>query len=376
MGISLIRAQSYQLIKLFGQNRIPQLDGIRGLAVLFVFMSHTSGRGQYLHEHLNFKGIGHIGVYLFFVLSGFLLSYAMFKKGLSKEELKKFYIKRLLRIIPLYYLVCLGVYFHQLYIGEVDTQYLYLQGGSSGLFKHFAFLQADGIFWSILIEIHFYLIVPILIFILIRYQRKGLIILSLLGLVNAALYIFAHAGPYDITDNFISNISFHYKNSTFIDVFLCGVIAAYVLHYYPDWCNKYRKVLGKYSSMAFASLCIMTLCLVTGNFLGFSMLFYEFRFFSIIYGFVFALFLLSSYLGNPFNGFFSQKWLRSIGIIGYSFYLLHFVVIKWVNTLNLHNICSFILSFILIYLTSYLAYRIIELPSIDLSRYLVNKLKK
>jgi len=44
---------------------IVVLDGMRGLAVFFVFMSHTSGRGMALASWLNFHGIGLVGVYLF-----------------------------------------------------------------------------------------------------------------------------------------------------------------------------------------------------------------------------------------------------------------------------------------------------------------------
>jgi len=51
---------------------LSYFDGIRGLAVLIVWLSHSSGRGMPIADFLNFVGIGHIGVMLFFVLSGFL----------------------------------------------------------------------------------------------------------------------------------------------------------------------------------------------------------------------------------------------------------------------------------------------------------------
>ncbi len=53
-------------------NHNRQLDGLRGIAVLFVWMSHSSGRGQAL-GWLNLHGVGRLGVYLFFVLSAYLL---------------------------------------------------------------------------------------------------------------------------------------------------------------------------------------------------------------------------------------------------------------------------------------------------------------
>ena len=44
------------------KNRMEALDGVRGLAVIIVLLSHTSGRDQTLHSSLDFLGIGHVGV--------------------------------------------------------------------------------------------------------------------------------------------------------------------------------------------------------------------------------------------------------------------------------------------------------------------------
>lgn len=53
--------------------KFAALDGLRGIAVLTVFLSHSSGFRQRITPWTSFHGTGHIGVYLFFVLSGFLL---------------------------------------------------------------------------------------------------------------------------------------------------------------------------------------------------------------------------------------------------------------------------------------------------------------
>ena len=77
---------------------IAVLDGIRGLAVLTVIASHTAAFGMY--------GQGALGVWLFFVLSGFLLSMPFCRKPeliLDKKYVFFFYRRRILRIIPMYY---------------------------------------------------------------------------------------------------------------------------------------------------------------------------------------------------------------------------------------------------------------------------------
>jgi len=54
-------------------NRLAALDGLRGVAVLFVLLSHTSPYFPSIHPAFNFKGAGKYGVYLFFLLSAYLL---------------------------------------------------------------------------------------------------------------------------------------------------------------------------------------------------------------------------------------------------------------------------------------------------------------
>ena len=77
---------------------LPALDGIRGIAVLLVIVSH-------LFSFLVIPAFGWIGVDVFFVLSGFLITrILLFSKG-NKHYFKNFYIRRALRIFPLYFLV-------------------------------------------------------------------------------------------------------------------------------------------------------------------------------------------------------------------------------------------------------------------------------
>ena len=91
----------------------PQLDGVRGLAILAVLFSHastiirvfsTQGFGRQI-ANLTVPGWG--GVDVFFALSGFLITGILLRGRGSKEYFKSFYIRRILRIFPIYYLVLL-----------------------------------------------------------------------------------------------------------------------------------------------------------------------------------------------------------------------------------------------------------------------------
>src|SRR5208282_2202201 len=83
--------------------KIPQLDAIRGLAVLLVLL-HNTDRYPSLHLHL-ISDNGWMGVDLFFVLSGFLITGVLFDTKHSEGYFRNFYARRCLRIWPLYYSV-------------------------------------------------------------------------------------------------------------------------------------------------------------------------------------------------------------------------------------------------------------------------------
>src|SRR5581483_8312292 len=89
------------------EKRIPELDGLRGIAILMVLLFHFSD--IFGNVHGPFRGLrtifipGWTGVDLFFVLSGFLISGVLLNAKESRHYFKDFYIKRVLRIFPVYY---------------------------------------------------------------------------------------------------------------------------------------------------------------------------------------------------------------------------------------------------------------------------------
>jgi len=90
------------------RGRVLVLDGIRGLAILLVLMTHGFGQFSAVTRTENlfkllFVRYGWVGVDLFFVLSGFLITGILLKTKHSPDYFKSFYMRRVLRIFPLYY---------------------------------------------------------------------------------------------------------------------------------------------------------------------------------------------------------------------------------------------------------------------------------
>lgn len=180
-----------QLVK----SRIPSLDGIRALSIGLVLVAHA--------------GLGHIvpggfGVTVFFFLSGYLITYLLCREHRSSGEiaLKKFYLRRVLRLLPaLYFLLTanavlglLGALPHEMSGAIVVAQYLHLTNyihihfGTSGM------VPATGALWSLAVEEHFYLLYPLLLIVVLRMASvKSILCLFLVcGMVLVWRLLLAH----------------------------------------------------------------------------------------------------------------------------------------------------------------------------------------
>lgn len=190
-------------------SRIAVLDGVRGLAILLVLIHHCvylSGidRTVRLDRHVFMLADSMwLGVDLFFVLSGFLITGILFDAKRSSHYFRNFYGRRVLRIFPLYYgfLTIVWVISITNISGEIgqsfpDTQgwyWLYLSNIQVALFGWQAPEQI-GHFWSLAVEEQFYLLWPWIVWSL---SRKQLMRVAVIGFF-AALAI-RIALPFEMT---------------------------------------------------------------------------------------------------------------------------------------------------------------------------------
>jgi len=169
-----------------GQPRfhVPALDGVRGLAILMVLLFHLNGHIQYRFLDrpaadpltlflLHVSNYGWVGVDLFFVLSGFLITGILIDARAAPNYYTAFYARRALRIFPLYFgflsfclLVVPSIWPPKTpgFASAVEHQwYLWLYASNFGeAFKGLKFGPVSHL-WSLAVEEHFYLIWPMLV---------------------------------------------------------------------------------------------------------------------------------------------------------------------------------------------------------------------
>jgi peptidoglycan/LPS O-acetylase OafA/YrhL len=144
-----------------GEARIPELDAIRGIAAIAIVIFHSNVR--------RFPW-GWAAVDLFFVLSGFLITGIVLRHGGTRGFLPRFYVRRALRIFPVYYLVVLGlVVFHNALPRQVDPRGLIYELTYTQFLPYYWFAESPryshylGHTWTLAVEEQFYLVWPALI---------------------------------------------------------------------------------------------------------------------------------------------------------------------------------------------------------------------
>lgn len=188
----------------------PGLNGVRFIAALLVIVDHTELFKSYLGLPTLWANsysayLGAFGVSIFFVLSGFLITYLLLEE--QKEgpiQIKHFYLRRILRIWPLYYLlVLLGFlvipYLNFLQVPQyssdmsdsLDRFLLFFGLAANVAFVYFPTVAFANILWSVAVEEQFYLFWPHVV--KIRQKLLGVMLFLLL------LYLILkfHAGELD-----------------------------------------------------------------------------------------------------------------------------------------------------------------------------------
>lgn len=317
-------------------NRLPQLDSLRGIAVLLVMLFHAG-----------VCRIGWVGVDLFFVLSGFLITGILLNTKGRQGYFLNFYTRRILRIWPLYYALLFLTFVIVPLVFPAQRNHIF--GDSRPWLSYLFFLQnwwmnpsnvgagPVAITWSLAIEEQFYIVWPLMVAlappIALRFVPLAVLVTSpVLRLANT------HWGlGYD-----------PYRHTAFhLDAIAVGCAIA----------------LWPRMKTRFAAICLVVALCVTIALPHQHPL--QLLFVAITMGSVVTIALNTRWLSN-------QAWLRYCGTISYCLYLVHipiFGVIKLKAPILAERPLALVVAFLLCFGFAAISWHFFERPILSLKRY-------
>lgn len=354
------------------EERFDFIDSLRGISILGVIAVHVGLSIDGLTPALeSFSAFTSRGVQLFFILSAFTLTMISASRPF---ETAPFYIRRVFRIAPMFYLAMVAyivlngtgpAVFAPEGIGlkQVLLTLTFLNGWSIDSFNS---IVPGG--WSISCEAMFYLCFPLIL----RYVRSA----RAAAVASAAsiLAALAWSAAIKATSAFEANeflVGSFIRFSFIFNLlsFLLGILLYYII------AGKERPLIQRGSIGAWGLLMASTLLLVGGGASGFS----TFRN-PLIASLVLVPFVYAVYLTRPTA--IINPLIRHIGVISYSVYLVHFAVLDFVGhplmsaigalTPDLKFVIFFTVAVVLSTLVATVTYRWIELPFIELGRRLAS----
>ena len=334
----------------------PDIDGLRAISVISVLIYHAD---------FDFNGIkiltgGFLGVDIFFVISGYLISSLILKEYQLNNNFsfKNFYNRRIRRIIPVLMFITLisipiafiyllpyhliefsnSIFFSTFFLSNFYFIYDGLQyGGDLSISKPFLHT------WSLSVEEQFYLFFPLLTLFFLKFYRKFLLILFIVILVIS--FIAADLGN---NNNQLNN--FYFLTSRIWEIFF-GVIVS-ILHH-----NNFKFIKNSYF---IEFLTIISLIIIFASFVMFEDELKHPSFLTLIPVLATSLIIYFNINNSFVSRFLSINFLVYTGLISYSLYLWHFPILSFMYLLGLKsNLFSFF-AIIFSFPLSILTYNFIE----------------
>lgn len=304
---------------------IPQMDGLRFVAIAMVIMYHLNG---YLSaKSVSYRsgsgnspwfsgvaGTGFHGVELFFVISGFILALPFaghYLNGTERVDLKKYYLRRLTRLEPPYFVTVLALFVLAVWVRGRSAATLLPHLGASLFYLHNLIYGSAssvvGVAWSLEIEVQFYVLVPLLTLIFAvrdwRWRRALLAALMLSATVAQRIW-FAH------------NARASLSVLGYLQFFLAGFLLADI--FLRDWQERPR------ASWYWDAVSVV----------GWPLMFVVFRSEAVtnwIFVWLVLLLYCAAFRGAIGQKVFSNAWITAAGGMCYSIYLIHYEVISAVG---------------------------------------------
>jgi peptidoglycan/LPS O-acetylase OafA/YrhL len=249
-------------------NYIPALTGVRAMAAYLVFISHFCYvfDGSFPHIIQRFLGEFHIGVSIFFVLSGFLITFRYYNSfHLTADWFKQYLKNRVARIYPMYFLLTIAAFTY--YFITKDPSITKGSGNPIALmFLNITFIRgffyqfwdtgiAQG--WSLTVEECFYFSAPIIFLIAKKYNKFYIqpVVITLFAIIM--VLIFSHVNWHGFFGNFTFVMLFTFFGRCF--EFFVGVQLA--RHVIKNGFTRTKKINFTYSGFALIFVCVFVMAL-------------------------------------------------------------------------------------------------------------------
>jgi peptidoglycan/LPS O-acetylase OafA/YrhL len=203
-----------------GGNFIPQIDGLRFIAITLVVMLHLNSYSNLrLRTSFTSFDLGWRGVQLFFVLSGFILGLPFAKHYLANGkavDIKRYFLRRLTRLEPPYILCLILLYqfVHSTSLSHLLASLFYVHSQVFG--EH---STVNAVTWSLEIEIQFYCLMPLLA-LLYRLRHRRAWMAALIATFSVAV-MFISAPRFDLS--ILANIQFFLAGMLLADIYTSGL---------------------------------------------------------------------------------------------------------------------------------------------------------
>ena len=339
----------------------PEIDGLRAIAVLAVVLYHFQIT---IFNNQPFKG-GFIGVDIFFVISGYLISLILFKELFLKGffSFKHFYERRIRRILPvLFFVIFVSIPFAWMYLLpssliDFSKSILYSLGFGSNFYFHYSGQEYEDISgllkpflhtWSLSVEEQYYILFPLFLIIIFKCFRKYLIHILILGFIISL-------GLADWSSRNYPSSTFYFLHTRIWEIFAGTILAYFEI-------TLAQRTKKKILIILFPKIG-MFLIIITIVFFKLYFPHPSFYTFPAVLGTCFIIWFSDK--DEIVTKILSSKLFVSIGLISYSLYLWHYPVLAFARITEIYYREDFfikILLVILIFILSIFSYYLIEKP--------------
>ena len=314
-----------------GTVKLDYIDSLRGIAALSIFFYHIYATIGGLTEWSfpisiipeRLIDLTLAGIPLFFIISSFTLYLSLDNRVSEEKKILKFYLRRLFRIAPLFYLLLIVVVLDALLVQKKALYWREVLSNFTFTFnlvpQYSSSLFSDG--WTVGVEMLFYLVLP-LIFITVHTVRRSIILF--IGIYWLSKYCRLLIGTMVGENVMMSTNYFFYNFFHWAYIFPIGIICYLI---YKSYLPKIKTEYQSPASLVMLSISFVILLILINNITISMALFYVYEPLANLTSLMpmsslaFVLLILSLSLRS--NRFIVNRFTRFYGTISYSLYLVH-----------------------------------------------------